>query len=59
MILTLKYVHVHVGEQIAGYVVKNGEWELIGTRSPQDAQVGFIPFYMWPTSCMYCTSSAF
>ena len=34
--------HSTVGEQIAGYVVKSGEWELIGTRSPQDAQVRLI-----------------
>ena len=34
--------HSTVGEQIAGYVVKSGEWELIGTRSPQDAQVCLI-----------------
>ena len=30
------------GQVIAGYVVKNGnkeDWELIGSRSPQDAQV--------------------
>lgn len=32
------------GRQIVGYIVKpSGEWELIGTRSPQDAQVSLIP----------------
>lgn len=32
----------HLGEQIAGYVIKSGQWQLIGTRSPQDAQA-FYP----------------
>lgn len=27
------------GKQIVGYVIKSGEWEVIGTRSPQDPQV--------------------
>ncbi len=33
--------HAHsLGHQIVGYIVKpDGSWELIGTRSPQDAQV--------------------
>ena len=33
-------VWLPTGKQIVGYVVKpDGRWEVIGTRSPQDAQV--------------------
>ena len=31
--------YLNAGKQIVGYVIKGDEWEVIGTRSPQDAQV--------------------
>lgn len=40
------------GQVIAGYVVKDGneDWELIGSRSPQDAQVHVQPINLFPVS---------
>jgi hypothetical protein len=44
---------VYVGKQIVGYVRSGRNWEVIGTRSPQDAQVSYTenPECWFHSSC--------